>query len=386
MNNYSSYNTINPNSLNSNTLGQFQNSIKYHYTYPDQARILEPHERKRTNFSNTNNNNTISSTPTAAAFISFNNNNNQLSLKSYESEKLNTTISIRPPPHSMPASRQIDPIMTVNSAGTAIDLKKYGTANFVGFNKLKPNIPSIPPPTPSISSHSNNISNFTSQSLSYSKGRFVNMNQYQNEREKYFAEYIKNNGDAASLIVSPYLYLGGHRSVNNVNSLITQGVTHILNMASELKLDIVEMNKNNIKLLHIPAKDAKTYNIRSDFDRAFHFIDDVLKSKGKIIINCARGISRSATIVIGYLMFRYNMRLVDAFNYTLSKRPQVRPNSNFRRQLEIYEQELIYNRYKIQMRAKTLGFMTPMPQKIINNTPSNLLANNMNNSPSNFRF
>ena len=87
MNNYSSYNTINPNSLNSNTLGQFQNSIKYHYTYPDQARILEPHERKRTNFSNTNNNNTISSTPTAAAFISFNNNNNQLSLKSYESEK-----------------------------------------------------------------------------------------------------------------------------------------------------------------------------------------------------------------------------------------------------------------------------------------------------------
>jgi hypothetical protein len=37
----------------------------------------------------------------------------------------------------MPTSRQIDPIMTVNSAGTAIDLKKYGTANFIGFNKIK---------------------------------------------------------------------------------------------------------------------------------------------------------------------------------------------------------------------------------------------------------
>ena len=121
------------------------------------------------------------------------------------------------------------------------------------------------------------------------------------------------------------------------------------------------MNKNNIKLLHIPAKDAKTYNIRNDFDRAFHFIDECLRTKGKIIINCARGISRSATIVIGYLMFRYNMRLTDAFNYTLSKRPQVRPNSNFRRQLEIYEQELIYNRYKISIRAKTLGFATPIP-------------------------
>lgn len=156
-------------------------------------------------------------------------------------------------------------------------------------------------------------------------------------------------------------------------------------MASELKLDVAEMSKNNIKLLHIPAKDAKTYNIRSDFDKAFHFIDEALKSKGKIIINCARGISRSATIVIGYLMFRYNMRLLDAFNYTVSKRPQVRPNSNFRKQLEIYEQELIYNRYKIQIKAKALGYVTPLPHKLIvhpNNiitTTTNLINNSNNN-------
>jgi hypothetical protein len=85
MNNYSSFNTINPNSLNSNTISQFQNSIKYHYTYPDQVRILEPHERKRTNFMNANNHNTISTTPTAA-LINYNS-NNQSPVKNYESEK-----------------------------------------------------------------------------------------------------------------------------------------------------------------------------------------------------------------------------------------------------------------------------------------------------------
>ncbi len=159
-------------------------------------------------------------------------------------------MSIRPPPHSMPVSRQLDTKLAANSAITPIDLKKYGTTNFIGFNKIKP----IPPPTPSSSSsnsHSNNTSNFTSQSLSYSKGRFVNMNQYQSEREKYFAEYIKNNGDAASLIVSPYLYLGGHRSVNNVNNLVTQGITHILN--SKYLKGIFYFLKNPF-LLRYPVK------------------------------------------------------------------------------------------------------------------------------------
>ena len=192
-------------------------------------------------------------------------------------------------------------------------------------------------------------SNFHSSSINSKSNHEVNK---QIEREKFFADYIKNNGDAATNIIPNFLYLGGHRSVNNINTLISDRITHILNMASELKLDVNEMTKHNIKLLHISAKDAKTYNIRFDFDRAFHFIDDCLKSRGKIIINCARGISRSATIVIGYLMFRYSMTLLDAYKFIISLRPQVRPNSYFRKQLELYEQELIFNRYKMQLKSK----------------------------------
>lgn len=107
-----------------------------------------------------------------------------------------------------------------SAAGTPVDLKKYGTTNFIGFNKMK-NI-QMSPTTPT-------NTNFVSNNATYSKSRFVNLNQYQTERERYFAEYIKNNGDAASLIVAPYLYLGGHRSVNNVSNLVSQGITHILN-------------------------------------------------------------------------------------------------------------------------------------------------------------
>lgn len=123
-------------------------------------------------------------------------------------------------------------------------------------------------------------------------------------------------------------------------------------MAGELNLNLMEMDRNNIRLLNVLAKDSKIYNIRKDFDQAFQFIDECLKIGGKIIINCARGISRSGTIVIAYLMFRYSMSLMEAYNFITSLRPQVRPNSYFRKQLETYEHELAYNRFKIQLRNK----------------------------------
>lgn len=102
----------------------------------------------------------------------------------------------------------------------------------------------------------------------------------QTERERFFAEYIKANGDAATQIIPNFLYLGGHRSVNNVQNLINDNITHVLNMAGELQLDYLEMEKHSIKLLNILARDSKVYNIRRDFDQAFHFIDDCLRSKG----------------------------------------------------------------------------------------------------------
>lgn len=180
----------------------------------------------------------------------------------------------------------------------------------------------------------------------------INNSNYDIHQEKLLTELMKIHGDTASLIVPSFLYLGGHRSVRDIKKLNTQGITHVLNMAQELKLDTDELAKNNIKIMHIAAKDAKTYNIRTDFDRAFQFMDDALRTKGRIIVNCARGISRSATIVIAYLMFRYKMRLHEAFNLVVTLRPQVRPNSNFRRILEQYEQELTYNRYRKQQQQQ----------------------------------
>ncbi|RNA25119.1 dual specificity phosphatase 19-like [Brachionus plicatilis] len=163
-------------------------------------------------------------------------------------------------------------------------------------------------------------------------------------KQKFLEEYLRINGDAATQIIPNFLYLGGHNSIKNVAELTKYGITHVLNMAQELSLNNHEYLDKKIKILQISAKDAEMYNIRPDFDLAFMFIDDCLRSGGKIVVNCARGISRSATIVIAYLMFRYNLRLDQAYSLVSSLRPQVRPNIGFRNILGIYDLELEYAR------------------------------------------
>jgi len=53
----------------------------------------------------------------------------------------------------------------------------------------------------------------------------------------------------------------------------------------------------------IPILDVPSQNILAYFENACQFIDSVLKtSYGKILVHCFAGVSRSATIVIAYLV------------------------------------------------------------------------------------
>ena len=52
------------------------------------------------------------------------------------------------------------------------------------------------------------------------------------------------------------------------------------------------------------------------------------------------GISRSSTIVIGYLMKYEKMSLRDAYTFVLKKRTCIHPNEGFLKQLFAYEENL----------------------------------------------
>lgn len=48
------------------------------------------------------------------------------------------------------------------------------------------------------------------------------------------------------------------------------------------------------------------------------------------------GISRSATVVIAYIMKKFQYNFYQAFDFVKQKRPFIRPNIGFSQQLEVY--------------------------------------------------
>ena len=81
---------------------------------------------------------------------------------------------------------------------------------------------------------------------------------------------------------------------------------------------------------------------RSDinFDKIISLIDKCDKEGKNILILCAKGISRSATIMIAYVMFRDNKNHNDAYNFVKSKRSVIEPNIGFCFQLETFNTQI----------------------------------------------
>ena len=94
--------------------------------------------------------------------------------------------------------------------------------------------------------------------------------------------------------------------------------------------------KNEIKYLKLDLKDVSEEDLSEHFDKAYTF----LAEPGATLVHCRSGISRSASMVISYLIKHYKLSAVDAFYYVKKKRPSVLPNLGFQKQLKAYQTEL----------------------------------------------
>ena len=64
------------------------------------------------------------------------------------------------------------------------------------------------------------------------------------------------------------------------------------------------------------------------------------KSGGKVLVHCVAGVSRSAAVILAYLMRYHCTTLKAAYDLLADKRAMVRPNLGFWRQLIAYEETL----------------------------------------------
>ena len=75
------------------------------------------------------------------------------------------------------------------------------------------------------------------------------------------------------------------------------------------------------------------------FAKILDFIHNAILNNKKVLVHCAAGISRSSTVVIGYLMCKWKLSLKNAFKVCRDRRPGIWPNSGFLQMLMDIERE-----------------------------------------------
>jgi len=71
--------------------------------------------------------------------------------------------------------------------------------------------------------------------------------------------------------------------------------------------------------------------------KLFSYLLYVREEGTKVLVHCKMGISRSASVVIAYVMKAKNWNLTKSFAFVKNKRNCIKPNENFLKQLEVYE-------------------------------------------------
>lgn len=122
------------------------------------------------------------------------------------------------------------------------------------------------------------------------------------------------------------------------SSLDSYGVTHILNLDSEVENKFEDdYNYKNINI-----QDRPDYDLSKVYEDCFDFIDDG-RHYGNVLIHCSGtiGLSRSTTICIAYLMNKEKQKYDEAFNNVKEVRSFVKPNEGFMKQLKEYQVKLM---------------------------------------------
>lgn len=124
---------------------------------------------------------------------------------------------------------------------------------------------------------------------------------------------------------------------------------------------------NHFTYKKLALSDISDQSLLDVFEEAFSFIDSALSgpaaqkispeelelteseqeswekeipAHGRVLVHCIQGISRSATIVIGYLMSRERMSLREAYEKVTTLRPISKPNVGFIEQLRQLEKQI----------------------------------------------
>jgi protein-tyrosine phosphatase len=131
-----------------------------------------------------------------------------------------------------------------------------------------------------------------------------------------------------------WLYLGSGQDASNLSQLQAHGVTHIMNVAD----DVPNFHEGLFEYINLRVGDfGSDEGISRVFGQAIEVASEC-RSKGSVLlIHCANGSNRSATVAIAVLVAVYSLSLRQAFRLVKLKHNATMPLRDNRHELMRWE-------------------------------------------------
>ncbi|XP_071947783.1 dual specificity protein phosphatase 12-like [Antedon mediterranea] len=134
--------------------------------------------------------------------------------------------------------------------------------------------------------------------------------------------------------IRPGLFIGSLDSIKSASNLADMGIRHVLSIMSSVK---PSLSSQEVVHKFVEVDDDLEADILQFLPECTEFVKDGLQ-KGGILVHCFGGVSRSASVVIAYLMEKECLTVDEALKEVQKIRPAVMPNEAFISQLQLYHQ------------------------------------------------
>ena len=142
-------------------------------------------------------------------------------------------------------------------------------------------------------------------------------------------------------LIEEGLYLGRLAASKDLDLLREHNITRVLSILDTFKYF---RPYEDIEHLRIEMTDSPSSMIIDHVPRGLQFISESQKSGKNILVHCTKGVSRSASMVIAYIMVKYSVDFETAKSIVKSKRECVCPNDGFQQQISSIDVEA-YKQY-----------------------------------------
>mmetsp|Transcript_40402 Transcript_40402/g.41220 ORF Transcript_40402/g.41220 Transcript_40402/m.41220 type:complete len:430 (-) Transcript_40402:59-1348(-) len=129
--------------------------------------------------------------------------------------------------------------------------------------------------------------------------------------------------------ILPWLWVGDALTSANLPALTKMGITHILNVTSDLKNHFPDA----FIYKQLAIEDSVEEDLNTVLERGLKYIGRVAECRGRILVHCRAGVSRSVSLTLAYLITEKSLSLSDAYDFVSERRPVINVNDHFLFQL-----------------------------------------------------